>query len=233
MINNEPEKYEWKYSDYTDILHKDAVCYERPKDIAEQVEILRNLIPGIGLANKKLAQENLPTGAEGWFAIPKWWSVGKTYEQALRKVLKVLGEQLPICGFTDNCCGNFEAIQRIERTAESFKILSKIQKHHNILVIAAQFGLLHYGGSVPQVREAFSVKEFGLGAFEVACMILTHPERLGGYGLQMRCPGDICNNDFYPGIPCFVFDGNVLVFTTIFEKWELRYGSVTGFLPDT
>jgi len=42
------------------------------KGITEQTNILRQLFPGIGFADEKLAEQPLPPNAEGWFAIPKW-----------------------------------------------------------------------------------------------------------------------------------------------------------------
>ena len=62
----------------------------KPKNITEQTNRLRELFPGIGYANEELAQRPLPSGAEGWFAVPRWQKVGKTYEEALQKVLELI-----------------------------------------------------------------------------------------------------------------------------------------------
>jgi len=51
-------------------------------------------------------------------------------------------------------------------------------KHHDILVVPAQFGLRHRGRSVRRVREVMNANEFGLGVFAIGIMLLTHPERL-------------------------------------------------------
>src|SRR3989344_6999655 len=56
----------------------------KPKCITEQTNILRQFFPGIGYANEKLAEQPLPEGAEGWFAIPRWQKVAKTYPEAVQ-----------------------------------------------------------------------------------------------------------------------------------------------------
>jgi len=210
--------------------------YRKPKGITEQTNILRQLIPGIGFADEKIAQQALPPNAEGWFAIPKWQSVGKTYEEALQKVLDLVKKQR----------GNFynwregklgvQYLRQHERTAKKLETLAEQQKGYDILVVAAQFGLRHRGRSVRRAREVFTANEFGLGAFEIGCMLLTHPERLQNYDdLWIDCAG----NEYSPAAggdfsiaPYFRFYGGEVGFGTFwFDPADGCYGSASGFLP--
>ena len=59
----------------------------KPKSITEQIKILNQLFPNIGFAKEKLADGQLPLGAEGWFAIPRWKKIAPTYGEAVQKVL--------------------------------------------------------------------------------------------------------------------------------------------------
>ena len=210
--------------------------YRKPKGITEQTNILRQLIPGIGFADEKIAQQALPPNAEGWFAIPKWQSVGKTYEEALQKVLDLVKKQR----------GNFynwregklgaQYLRQYEATAKKLETLAEQQKGYDILVVAAQFGLRHRGRSVRRAREVFTANEFGLGAFEIGCMLLTHPERLQNYDdLWIDCAG----NEYSPAAdgdfsfaPFFVFSGGGVGFDAFwFGPAGVYCGSASGFLP--
>ena len=64
--------------------------YEKPKSITEQCNILRQIFPGVGYADEKLAEGELPRYAEGWFAIPKWQTIAPTYAEAVQKVLDAI-----------------------------------------------------------------------------------------------------------------------------------------------
>jgi hypothetical protein len=78
--------------------------------------------------------------------------------------------------------------------------------------------------------------EFGLGAFEIGCMILTHPERLiSSDDLWIDCVG----NEYAPvgvgdfsSVPFFSFRGGEVRFGT---RWIAdaygRCGSASFFLP--
>ena len=208
-----------------------------PKGITEQTNILRQLIPGIGFADEKITQQPLPANAEGWFAIPRWQSVAKTYGEAVEKVLDLIRKQRK--GKFYNCRENKlgkQYLRQHERTAKKLETLADQQKGYDILVVAAQFGLRHRGRSVRRAREVFMANEFGLGAFEIGCMILTHPERLQHYDdLWIDCAGD----EYAPGgdggfsyAPCFVFRvGEVRFDASGSDGVFSVYGSPSGFLP--
>lgn len=210
----------------------------KPKPIAEQVARLRQLLPKLGSVDEKLAEENLPLDAEGWFAIPRWKRISPIYYKAVKIVLDLIKE-------TRN--GNFyvhreaeifmQYLHQHERTVAALKRLGKEQEKHDILVIPAQFGLRHRGRSGRRARETMNVSEFGLGAFHVAIMILTHLERLEHYrDLWIDCAGD----EYAPGsgrrfsIPCFKFNGNGDGGAGFSSDWfdlpNDHYGSASGFV---
>src|SRR3989338_2278219 len=63
------------------------------KGITEQTNILRQLFPGIGFADEKLADQPLPPNAKGLFAIPKWEKFAPTYGEAVEKVLAMIASK--------------------------------------------------------------------------------------------------------------------------------------------
>ncbi len=126
------------------------------------------------------------------------------------------------------------------RTTRSLKIITETQPG-DILIVAAQLGLRHRGRSPRRVREMYTVNEFGLGSLEAGSIILTHPERLGGFlELSMDCPGDefAPNVDdghdakIFSGTPNYGFDiGGIKYRIYDFSAISGRSGSATGFLP--
>jgi len=208
----------------------------KPKGITEQANILRQLLPGIGYADEKLAEQPLPANTEGWFAIPRWQSVAETYEKAVKIVLDLIKKQ---------CKGKFynwregklgaQYLRQHERTTKKLETLADQQKDYDILVVAAQFGFRHRGRSVRRAREVFTANEFGLGAFEIGCMLLTHPERLRHYNdLWIDCAGNEYAPDAdgdFSDTPYFYFYGGKVEFDTHwFGDTHVFYGSASGFL---
>jgi hypothetical protein len=209
----------------------------KPKGITEQTNILRQLFSGIGYADEKLAEQPLPANTEGWFAIPRWQSVAETYEEAVKKVLDLIKKQRKgkFYNWREGRLGA-QYLRQHERTVKKLEALADQQKGYDILVVACQFGLHHRGRSVRRAREVFTANEFGLGAFEVGCMLLTHPERLQDYDdLWIDCAGDEYAPDAdgdFSYAPCFDFDeGEVRFGTYWFDDASSGYGSASASLP--
>jgi len=221
--------------------------YKKPKGIVEQTNILRALFPGIGFVNQDLLTQiekgevNLPENAEGWFAIPNWVKnpeiFGNTYGEALQVVLNKIKETRK---------GNFKNFREGEldekhlrmsmRTGKFFHDLSMAQGQPDILIVPGQFGFTHRGRSVRRAREVFTENEFGLGAFAVGCMLLTHENRLNNYDdLYIDCAGDefspYADGDF-SSAPLFVFFGGRVEFNTVFVgSARDHFGSASGLSP--
>ena len=81
----------------------------------------------------------------------------------------------------------------------------------------------------------FIVNEFGLGAFAVGCMLLTHPERLVRWEqLHIDCGGDeydwLADGD-WSRCPCFSFgDVRVEFSANGVDCADQSFGSASGFL---
>lgn len=208
----------------------------KPKGITEQTNILRQLIPGIGFADEKLASQPIPEGAEGWFAIPKWQSVAPTYGEAVEMVLDLIKKTRDgkFYNYREGQLGP-KNLRQSEKSAKMFEKLANEQKNYDILVVPAQFGILHRGRSVRRVREVMNANQFGLGAFAVGIMLLTHPERLQDYNdLWVDCAGDEfseADGDFSEA-PIFIFSVDGVRFGTSWIGHTRDYcGSVSGFVP--
>jgi hypothetical protein len=207
------------------------------KGITEQTNRLRELFPGIGYANEKLAEATLPENAEGWFAIPRWEKVAPTYGEAVQKVFDLI-KQTRNGAFYNYREGQLGSNQ-LRQSAKSVSIFQKLgdeQKDHDILVVPAQFGIRHRGRSVRRAREVMNANECGLGAFAIGIMLLSHPERLAHYDdLWIDCGGDEfapnAGGDFSES-PYFRFDvGGVKFGTDDVDDAYDYYGSASVCLP--
>ena len=169
----------------------------KPKGITMQTNKLRELFPGIGYANEKLAEGTLPENAEGWFAIPRWEKVAPTYGQAVQKVFDLIKKTRKVA--FHNCREGELGSNQLRQSQKSTAIFQKLgdeQKEYDILVVPAQFGIRHRGRSVRRARALMNTNECGLGAFAIGIMLLTHPQRLQRYiDLWIDCGGD----EFAPG----------------------------------
>lgn len=207
------------------------------KGITEQTNRLRELFPGIGYANEKLAEAGLPENAEGWFAIPRWEKVAPTYSEAVQKVLDLIKQTRngAFYNYRDGELGPNQ-LRQSQKSTTMFQKLGDEQKDQDILVVPAQFGIRHRGRSVRRAREVMNANECGLGAFAIGIMLLTHPERLQHYDdLWIDCAGD----EFAPragggfsGSPCFRFGGGRVRFdASAVDIAYGYYGSASVCLP--
>lgn len=219
--------------------------YEKPKPIFEQIRAIEVFF-GLDGSNAVGFVQNLPelpNGAEGWFAIPKVSAVAKkhfpdTYsvEQYCEAVKMVLRKIAVGRKFRNDREGQITSSQIIQhpRTLSFLKML-EVEQGGDILIIAAQHGMFYKGESVNKVCTNFSSNEFGLGAFQVGCMALTHPERYAYWEeLGSNCPGDKFLHAVYSTfseVPVWKFNQDELVFSTwnIFSDLTF-FGSVSAFL---
>ena len=209
----------------------------KPKGITEQTNILRQLFRGVGFADEKIAEQPLPPNAEGWFAIPRWEKIAPTYGEAVQKVFNLIKETRN-GAFYSYCEGQLgpQYLRQSQKAGKAFQKLGDEQKDHDILVVPAQFGLRHRGRSVRRAREVMNGSEFGLGAFAIGIMLLTHPERLMNYDdLWIDCAGDEfapdADGDFSRS-PYFGFsDGRAGFGAYWVGDAGGGCGSASGFLP--
>ena len=210
----------------------------KPKDLICQTNRLRELIPGVRFACEDIPQRlALPSGAEGWFAIPKWQTLAKTYGEAVQKVLDLIKQTRngAFCNYREGQLGP-QNLRQSAKAVRAYEKLCSQQKDHDILVVPCQFGLRHRGRSVRRAREVMPTSEFGLGAFEVGIMLLTHPERLQHYNdLWIDLAGDEFSGDggdSFGRAPYFYFNVDGVKFGAYDVSYAYAYcGSASAFLP--
>ena len=207
------------------------------KDINEQVDCLRSIFRGIGFANLSLAKSPLPAGADGWFAIPRWEALAANYDEAVSFMLKTIRAYRRLSNSLEEVWG--KSMRQDNRSAEMLQTIADRQSGYDILIVPAQFGILHRGLSTRRAREVFAPNEFGLGTFAVGSMLLTHPRRISFWDwrdLDVDCPGDECSFrgevEFYmtPRFSQQSFD--VEYYTLHFSNSYKHSASVSGFLPE-
>jgi len=187
------------------------------RGMTEQTNRLRQLFSGVGFADEKLADRALPKNAEGWFAIPRWQSLAPTYGEALELVLRKLSDTRSgrFYNYRGGSLGE-KFLRQSEKSLAAWRKLGEEQTGYDILVVPAQFGLLHRGRSVRRAREVMLSDQFGLGAFAIGIMLLTHPERLEHFDdLWIDCAGDefsLNGGGVFSGAPYFGFSGGELKF---------------------
>lgn len=213
--------------------------YRVPKPIDEQVKLLNGFFPNLGNVNEKLTKLSVYAGSEGLLAIPRWQRVAQTYESALLKAFECLRETRhgKFTNYREGELGS-DRLRLAAKTAKALEVLAQQQlgMEHHVMILPCQFGLKHRGRSVRRAREVMSVSEFGLDPFSVACMLLTHPERLQHYDdLWIDCAGA----DYAPvadGLfgcaPVFLFDDGEVGFGGVFVGLAHEcYGAASGFVP--
>jgi hypothetical protein len=126
-------------------------------------------------------------------------------------------------------------LRQSDRSKLAEKILAEQQGDNDILVVAAQAGMLHRGCSARRTRVALHGNEFGLGVFAFGCMLLTHPERLSTVDtLMIDCSGDeysVRGDYTFDRVPLFDYDIGGIEFSIFYEdRARNLWGTPTGFL---
>lgn len=195
------------------------------KTIEQQKEILEKAFAGISIKPE-------PIEEIGTYVIPKFTG---SYNNAVKKVLKALAESRPFYNWREENFGK-KYLQETKAKKTAMKKLYTSEEG-DYITIQAQMGLKYKGKSVKEARTLFAKNEFGLGAYEVGCILLTHPEILQKHeDLWIDCAGD----GYAPGgdgqfshAPCFrCFGDDELRFDTEgLDAAYGRYGSASGFVP--
>jgi len=102
-------------------------------------------------------------------------------------------------------------------------------------VVAMQNGMLHRGSSARRTRVALAGNEYCLGTFAIACILLTHPERLSsGEALMIDCGGDeysVRGDYTFDRVPLFDLDIGGIEFSIFYEdRARNLWGTPTAFL---
>jgi hypothetical protein len=206
----------------------------RVRPVEAQVTELRKLFPRLGDCQEKLARRPVLEGAEAWFAIPRWQALASTYNEAVEMLLDLLASKRR---FSNRIAGRMGEtyLRQTERTKLAESILADQQQGNDILVVAAQAGMLHRGSSARRTRISMAGNEFGLGIFAIACMLLTHPERLSdSETLMIDCGGDeysVRGDYTFDRVPLFDYDLSGIEFSIFYEdRARNLWGTPTAFL---
>ena len=194
------------------------------RSVAEQVERLTKEFPNLDFSHaEELASGKLPEGAEGWGVIPKQSKIAENYHGAFDKAIALLAEQHgeKFENWREGALTE-KHLRLIEKTE---KKLAKLEKETpgDCLVIPFQFGKKWRGKSVRHAQIRFDDNEFGLGPYEVAILLLTHPGRIIGSGqLYIDCGGCEYNpNETGDSFPfCLLFR-----WRSDYKRLELSCGS--------
>lgn len=205
-----------------------------PRPLPEQALRLRGAFPRLG-EFVSAAPPPLPAMAEAWFLIPDWRRVASTYNVAVTDALAVLAQSRPTSLARIERLGS-NSLRPHERTAAMSQRLPALGDS-GLLLVAAQFGLRHRGRSVRRSRARFEDREFGLGAFAVAVMLFTHPERITQFDqLYLDCAGDeysASDEQQFSEAPYFRFlDGRLAFGTSWYGTSDAYFGSASAFLAD-
>ncbi len=204
------------------------------RPVEAQVTELRKFFPSLGSCMEKLARKPLLEGAEAWFAIPRWQALAPTYNEAVEMVLGVLATKRK---FQNRIVGRLGPtyLRQSERSKLAAKILADQQQGNDILVVAAQAGMRHRGCSARRSRVRMAGNEFGAGVYAVACMLLTHPERLSTEDtLMIDCGGDeysVSGDYTFDRVPLFDYDIAGIEFSIFYDDRSRNlWGTPSGFL---
>lgn len=218
------------------------------KPIAEQIKVIARQF---GLSGKEALAyaanlPELPQGAEGWFAIPRWEVTAESYGRAVWEAMFWLTRPADRFINSDYLEVRGGRLRQSEHSERMFQHLCDQQAGSDIIITPAQFGLRHCKRTAFDVRQSFGddSNEFGLGVFHTICMLVTHIEREQYYEqLHLVCVGDeyesLGGRWEQPGfhrVPQIQFGGEVEN-TYEFSSLPIRgghwlNGSVTGFLPE-
>jgi hypothetical protein len=206
----------------------------RVRPIEAQVTELKKLFPKLGTCQERLARRQLPEYAEAWFAIPRWEALAPEYNKAVEMVLGTLATRRKFQNRIQERMGP-TYLRQSERTKLAYKILADQQAGNDILVVAAQAGMLHRGCSARRARVAMAGNEFGFGVFDIASTLLTHPERLSTEDtLMIDCGGDqysVRGDYSFDRVPLFDFDISGIEFSVFYEDRSRNlWGTPSGFL---
>lgn len=214
--------------------------YERARSATDQFAEIRRHFPRAESYDAALAGKDPLAGTEGNFLILPWQKVASTYyneavEIVLGKLDQARGGKFYNYNGRQGQLGP-DRLRESRKKAGAMRALASAQQGHDVLVLSAQLGLRHRGRSVRRARVVMRSNEFGLGAYEMGFILLTHPDRLAHWrDLYAHCAGDEYRFESWCEFlcaPCFDFRTGQLQF----RAGGVGYcsddgGSASAFVP--
>lgn len=205
----------------------------RAETVDEHVRMLRTAFPGRGLFSfdQERVKAPLLPGAEAKFAMPPWWRIADTYNEAVERLLQKLRANYDLDQEDDA-----DALRQHPRSVEMWGRLRKQQGDKDIYILDAQFGMRWRGISALDVRESCAgSNEYPLGAYGGLMMMLTNSTRLID-GMSLSCDfagDDYARKEGFLCAPACRIRNERLEFETV-DPIHLPgrdTGSLTAFLP--
>lgn len=232
--------------------------YKGPREIADQVVQLAdqfsiNPIDALNFLDRKLPTWVHDQKADGLFAWPSISAIAKRHfptttdpaEQYCKTVVFLLDmfrrlNRTCLIRAFDLQDLTSSKLQMSECTVLALGSLAKDQKG-DILIADVQLGYLYdrwpehsYSPKQNQTLIEQDVREFGLSAFAIGSIILTHPRRLQSWDDLGMVSSDEFKNEFDGTLQFRVHDGTVhslcLAELGVDHDFD-RFSAVTGFLP--
>ncbi len=187
----------------------------------------------------------LPQHAEHFFAIPDWGMIASNQNEALKIVLAALARKLGTNFAMMGISIDDQHMREHDATTMALLTHHARQPRNKVRMLPAQFGARYKGGQ--RLRDVRSTclgsvnGEFGLNAYTVAVMLLTHPERLltKKPTFCIRCPGteySIAGDGDFASCPIFGVVNGQIRFTAVKDVLggnKAVFGAATGFvLPE-
>lgn len=150
---------------------------------SQQTKSLKKFFPNLKYVK---TEANLTDPFEDIAVIPKWQKVASTYPKAVEIVWNLLEKQRP-----NNY--NYVSFDRIRRLKGTDEALQALGQKGDFYTVPVQMGAKYKGKSVNDARAFVAGRndELLLGAFEVGCILLTHPEMQTKWeDLGIDCSGD-------------------------------------------
>lgn len=214
--------------------------YTGAKPVELQACRLKELLGDNGLTYDVVAvQRGVPVNAEDFFVIPRYEIISRNYCRAVLFVLSLL-EQVVRFEMNNILKTDLErrviTIKQSIRTRKGRRELIRQQQGHDLLIYPAGFGKRYKCCSVAKVRGIMDRNEFGLGVYEVAIMLLLHPERLTHTcDLWIDCCGDesrlFKKEIYYSHCPSVLIDEDDLLEVSVndIEMTFSQFGVATAF----
>jgi hypothetical protein len=182
---------------------------KREDFLYKKIFYLQKFFPEIydGYVDFSFLPSILPVYAEDWFVVPRWDKFFDNYNEAVISLL----ERFIFFKKEKYLTSSFKCLnQCIKKTRRSLMFWERIVNFQsefieNFIVVPAQLGYRHISKSPAEVRRSIKnlgfkecdKPEFGLGVFEVGCILLTHHYYLDTFnysGKWINCVGDTITN---------------------------------------
>jgi hypothetical protein len=207
----------------------------RVRSVVEQALELQRIFPQLDASHvDELSAFDLPVWADGWAVIPKPLCLAPNLFEAILLALNTLKEKQGLRVWSKIRLSP-AFLNLTERTRDAYLKLDTCPG--DFWVVPFNFGKRWLGHSTRNADVRLAANEFGFGPYEVAMLLLTHPDRItSSRDINIDCPGwgfRVRESEEFISVLHFSLGD--------FSQLDLGYsenncadkqwGSATGFLP--